>query len=212
VTLRAALPGPHRRRPLDLPWPDAEYCVVDLETTGLDLRRDDIVSYGAVLIRGGRVLVGTASYGLVRPDRPVSPASIAVHGLRSSDLADAMSPDQAADHLLTLTTGRLLVAHAAWIETAFLSRAFRRRGRRLTSPVVDTLALARAAGHPVTATQRDPSLESLARRLNLPVHTPHHALGDALTTAQVLIVLASRLGTGPPVTARALVRLSRHQG
>jgi DNA polymerase-3 subunit epsilon len=59
--------------------------------------------------------------------------------------------------------------------------------------------------------RREPSLESLALQLNLPVHTPHHALGDALTTAQVLIVLASRLGTGAPITARTLVRLSRDQ-
>jgi DNA polymerase-3 subunit epsilon len=201
-----------RRPALDLPWPEAEYCVVDLETTGLDLRRDDIVSYGVVLIRAGRVLVSTASYALVRPERPISPASIAVHGLRSSDLIDAVSPDQAADHLLTLTAGRVLVAHAAWVETAFLGRAFRGRGRRLASPVVDTAALARVAGYPVTGTHHQSSLESLARRLNLPVHTPHHALGDALITAQVLIALASRLGTDAPVTARALVRLTRHRG
>ena len=48
------------------------------------------------------------------------------------------------------------------------------------------------------------SLTALARSLGLPVHRPHHALGDALTTAQVFIALATLLDGYGPQTVRTL--------
>jgi DNA polymerase III subunit epsilon len=51
------------------------------------------------------------------------------------------------------------------------------------------------------------------RRMGLPVHTPHHALGDAFTTAQLFLALATRLERGQagrPLTVRELCSISRH--
>jgi DNA polymerase-3 subunit epsilon len=45
----------------------------------------------------------------------------------------------------------------------------------------------------------------LARTLGQPAETPHHALGDALTTAKVFIALASLLDTVEPQTVGSLV-------
>src|SRR3712207_81299 len=115
---RTPLPTPS----LDLPWRDTEFCVLDLETTGLDLRRDGIVSYGVAIVDRARIPCGRVAYGQVRPTRPVSVASLTVHGLRAADLADAPPVDDAVDHLIDLLTNRVLVAHAAWVERAFLDR------------------------------------------------------------------------------------------
>jgi DNA polymerase III subunit epsilon len=131
---------------LDQPWRSASYCAVDLETTGLDLRRDVIVSFGSVGIDGGRVIAGTALYRLVSGPEHVSLAAVAVHALRPSDLADAPTWEESVDLLLEALTGRVLVAHAAWIERAFLRRAFRARRVPAPSVVIDTAALARCAG------------------------------------------------------------------
>lgn len=219
--MRGAVAARLRRRPrlsqpdLDTPWREAEFCVLDLETTGLDLRRDEIVSYGAAIVSGGRIPCGRVAYRQVRPLRPVSVGALTVHGLRSVDLAAAPTLDDVLDELIGLLDGRILVAHAAWVEGAFLDRALRRRGLRLGRAVIDTAALLRAAGVASSA-PREPDLEKAARDLRLPVHTPHHALGDAFTTAEILLVLATRLerrrpGSAPrPVTARHLFRLSRH--
>lgn len=196
---------------LDLPWRQAEFVVVDLETTGLHLRRDDIVSYGAVLVRDGRVHAGSRVYGLVRPRRELSEASIAVHGLRAVDLADAPGLDDCVQRLTGLLDGRVLVAHAAWVEQAFLSRAFGEHGVRLDGPIVDTAALAREARVALAGREGEPSLERLARGLKLPVHTPHHALGDALTTAGVFLALVSRLSRQEPQTVKNLQSISRRQ-
>ncbi len=195
------------------PWREGEYCAVDVETTGLDLAEDAIVSYGAVLVRSGRVVVAERAYGLVRPGRPVSVSSVSVHTLRDADLADAVGQEEAAGVVQQLLHGRVLVAHAVWIERALLDRALRARGARLRGPYVDTAALARAAGLADAGSRREPSLELVADRLGVPAHSPHHALGDALTTAQVFVVLASRLErAGRAATVRDLVRLShRHR-
>jgi DNA polymerase-3 subunit epsilon len=56
-----------------------------------------------------------------------------------------------------------------------------------------------------------PGLGDLARSLGLPVHRPHHADGDALTTAQAFLALATHLERFQPVNVGALVRLSRER-
>lgn len=208
----------HRRRPVNCgadravlarAWRDAEYCVVDVETTGLDLVRDDIISYGAVIIRAGRILSSSCVYGLVRPKCAVSPSSIAVHALRRADLEQAPQTSECVDALTDLLSGRILVAHAAWIEEALLGRALSTSGRRLGGPCIDTAGLTRAVGLWPRDAAREPSLEALSVRMKLPVHTPHHALGDALTTAGVFLALANRVAiSGAVVTAADLVALS----
>jgi DNA polymerase III subunit epsilon len=182
-----------RGHPLARPWREVEYVVVDLETTGLDLKRDAIASYGAVLIRDGRIVVADNIYGLVRPTCDISAESIAVHTLRRADVADAPPLSQAVPVLDRLLEGRVLVAHAAWVEQAFLSRAFAASGISLRSPVIDTAALARADGIAPRTLLTEPDLEWVAGAIGLPVVSPHHALGDAITTAQVFLALASRL-------------------
>jgi DNA polymerase-3 subunit epsilon len=52
------------------------------------------------------------------------------------------------------------------------------------------------------------SLEYAATALGLPVHSPHHALGDAVTTASLFIALAARLERGATLTTSELIRLS----
>lgn len=197
---------------LDQPWRSARYCAVDLETTGLDLRRDEIVSFGAVSIDAGRVIVESSIYRLVRGPDQISPAAIAVHSLRQADLADAPPWDESVDLLLEALTGRVLVAHAAWVERAFLRRAFQARRVPVPRTVIDTAALARAAGMAAVGASAEPSLERLARDLGLPGHEPHHALGDALTTAEVFLALSTRLDAKAPQTARSLASASRRFG
>jgi DNA polymerase-3 subunit epsilon len=208
----AALEYRHSVIDLDQPWRATSYCVVDLETTGLDLRRDEIVSYGAVPIDDGRIVAGSTRSSLVANAHRLRPTSIVVHGLRPVDLADAPSWEDVVDDLLLALTGRVLVAHAAWVETAFLGRGLRTRRVRAPRYVVDTAALARAAGLASPAGPAEPSLEGLARRLGLPPHAPHDALGDALTTAEVFLALTARLPGEGSLTARDLVQVSeRHR-
>jgi DNA polymerase-3 subunit epsilon len=190
------------------PWREAPFAVVDLELTGLDPGEHEIVSYAAVPVEAGRILVSKVRSGMVRPERMPSADTIRIHGLRESDLAGAPALDEVLDELLEALTGRVLVAHSAPVETGFLGAALQARGLKLRNPVVDTahlgVELARLRREP----EPDRGLSEVARWLGLPVHRPHHAEGDALTTAQAFLALATHLEAFGPVTVGSLVRIS----
>lgn len=193
------------------PWREADFTVVDLETTGLDASVNEIVSFATVAVSGGRVTLADARYELVRPQRMPDGDTIRIHGLREADLIDAPPLSQHLAELLDAFTGRVLVAHVAAIERAFLRAALAAGGLPLRNPIVDTAALAVE----LSRMRREPpperapvGLSELAKSLGLPVHRRHTADGDALTTAQAFIALATHLDQFQPQTVGTLVRAS----
>ena len=192
-------------------WREAAYAVVDLEMTGFDPGEHEIVSFAAVPVAEGRVKPGDVTTTLVRPRHMPGPETIRIHGLREADLRDAPPLNEALEVMLEAITGRVLVAHYAAIETGFLSTAFETRGLKLRNPVIDTAGLAAAPRRSLLdrILRRPPprvELGQLARTLGLPVHRPHTADGDALTTAQVFIALATHLEARKPQTVGSLAR------
>lgn len=189
----------------ETPWREARWCAVDLELTGLDPRRNDIIAIGAVPIEDGRVLLGEALYTLVRSERRSEHAAVLVHKLRRADLADAPSPEDAIELLLALLCGRVPVFHTATVERSFLRPLMTRRRLRMPD-AADTEQLGRLWLR--TRGGEAPSWLSLAQvadLLGLPAETPHHALGDALTTAKSFIALASHLDALEPQTVGTLL-------
>jgi DNA polymerase III subunit epsilon len=181
--------------------------VVDLELSGLDPGRDEIVSFAAVPVEDGRVLAGESVYSLVRPTRPVPAGSVLIHGIRTIDLAEAPVLSEALPGLLHALTGRVLVAHAAEVERSFLGPALRRAGTRLRGPVLDTEVLGRLLQTLLSGSAPPRlSLGELVSSLGLPSHRPHHAMGDALTTAQAFLAVASKLDGIERETVRSLAR------
>ena len=183
------------RKRLDsaISWRDVDYCAVDLETTGLDFIKDEIVSFGVVQICSGRVVTEENLYKVVHPRGAPSHSSIKVHGLRQIDLEEADSLEVLLPEFVAAVEGRIVIAHAAWIEYAFLCGHFRKAGSKLSKNMLDTAALARRTGYAPELNGKEPSLESLAKRMNLPVYSPHHALGDAMTTAVMFLALATEI-------------------
>jgi DNA polymerase-3 subunit epsilon len=199
-----------RLPPGSTPWRAASWAVLDLELTGLDPRRDEIVSFGVIPIEGGRVRPAAGLSALVAPERELAEASIVIHGIRAADLDRAPSLTDSLVALLPVLAGRPLIAHHADIERAFLGRALQQHGLRLRGSIVDTEVLGR-----LWLAQRDRrlrsrlSLSELAGELGLPAERPHDAFGDALTTAQIFIALASHLDANGDETVASLSRAGR---
>jgi DNA polymerase III subunit epsilon len=191
------------------PWRQAAYASLDFETTGLDLVGDDIISFGVVPIERGRILPGRSMYREVRPDQPLKPASIAVHGLRPMDLAEASSLGTVVEDLGDALAGRYVLAWAAEIEAAFMARVFGRRSSWWQRQIIDVLRLALLVDPSGSDRRQDFSLTAVADRLGVPVERPHHALDDALTTAQVFLVLQPDLERRGISTPRRLLRAGR---
>jgi DNA polymerase-3 subunit epsilon len=202
------------------PWREATYAVVDLELTGLDPAVDEIVSFAALTIASGRIRLDGALHRIVHPRRMPPPETIRIHGLRPADLELAPPLEESLGELLGALAGSVLIAHVAAVETRFLAAALGERGLDLRNPVIDTAALglelrrrrrgrlARLRDRLSRRPDRRPGLSELARSLGLPVHRPHHADGDALTTAQAFLALATHLERFEPQTVGSLVALS----
>ncbi len=181
---------PHRRERA-LRWRAAEYVSLDFEATGLDFERDRIISFGAVPIRNGRVELGEASYQLVDPgDRPVSPESVTVHGIRPIDLVGAPSQGSACRSLADALRHRYVIAWHAGVEIAFLSRLFEVAPRRWSRSMIDVRDLLLVLEGEGAASL---TLTDAAARCGVPVADPHHALDDAVVTAQLFLVVVGRL-------------------
>ena len=145
VYLDAPRPDPEQ------PWRRAPYTVLDLETSGLDSRRDAILAIGLVDIAHGRIALDTAWQTLVQPPpgMTVTSQSIRVHGLLRNDLAKAPPLSQVLPMLLERLRGRVLVVHVAAVDIAFLHRAMRQAYRvGLRGPAV-IMFLSRSA--PITS-------------------------------------------------------------
>jgi DNA polymerase-3 subunit epsilon len=194
------------------PWREARWCAIDLELTGLDPRHHEIIALGAVAIEEGRVALGSARYTLVRPTHAPKHDAVLVHKLRLADLLDAPSIGYAVDLVLEALEGRVPVFHTAAIERAFLTPLL--ASRRVRMPVAaDTEVLGR-----VWLRERDGeapqgiALGRLSGSLGIPAEPPHHALGDAVTTAQAFVALASHLDRSSPQTVSSLVHAGRRLG
>jgi DNA polymerase-3 subunit epsilon len=200
------------RPPSDTPWDEASWCAVDLELTGLDPRRNEIIAVGVVPIEHGRVVLGGARYALARTNAPPDHGAVLVHKLRHADVVDAPPVSEAIDMVLAALTGRVPVFHTAIVERMFLGPALSRRRVRLPA-AADTEQLGRRR-----LRDRDGvapaglALSRLARELGQRAELPHHALGDALTTAQAFIALARHLDALAPQTVGSLIGASNPEG
>jgi DNA polymerase III subunit epsilon len=185
------------------PWTAVRWASLDFEATGLDLARDRIISFGVVPIDGARIQVGEAVYQLVDPgDVPPSPESITVHGLRPVDLLGASTVEAAKENLKRALDGRFLVTWWAGVEAAFLHTLFGGGSRTWLKRAVDVRKLVLELEGEAAATL---TLSGAAERFGVPVASPHHALDDALVTAQLFLVMATRLAASGKGTVRALM-------
>lgn len=200
-------PRPPRRSLRRRTWRDVELAALDFETTGLDHRHDAIVSFGVVPVRGGRVAVGDSVHQLVVPAVPSSPRSMRIHGILPKDLVDAPPPEVAAATLRDALDRRFVLAWYASVEIAFLARLFGGRARSWVRRTIDVRQMAIA----LEGLDQDVrhTLSSTAERYGVPVANPHEALDDAMVTAQLFLVLASRLEGRGFRSVRSFLRLTR---
>jgi DNA polymerase III subunit epsilon len=186
------------------PWDSVTYWALDLETGGLDVRKDPIIAVGMVPVRDATVRLGEAYESLVRPEggADIKAASVRAHQLVPEDVREAPAlADVLAEVDSRLADGALLV-HQAAIDVKFLKRAYRAAGRRWRSPqIVDTVDLLERFAKKSRfidpeAQDRDPigNLAAARRRFGLPDYSAHHALTDAIATAELFLVLRKELG------------------
>jgi DNA polymerase-3 subunit epsilon len=193
-----------RSRFLATPFSCVGFLVVDIETTGLDPRRDHVLEVGWVPVLRGEVVLDGVRGTLVRTPVGVGESAV-LHGLTDDELAAAPGLTDVLPELKGALQGRVLVAHHAPIEIGFLGDALReaaaaeqadRQAERASLHVVDTMTLQRRLlvgghGEPPPGALR---LDAARRGYGLPRYAAHRAATDAIATAELLLAQVAELG------------------
>ncbi len=186
-------PPPHGP-PWDLPVAEAPLAFVDLEMTGLDLKRDFVVEVCVERWRGTE-LEGSLET-LVRPPARVG-GNAHVHGIDEAALSSAPAFAEVAPRVSELLEGAAFVAHAAIYDAEFIEMEMERAGRPLhIEHYIDTLTLARRS-----FALPSYSLDALCKHLSLDRGRAHRAGDDVRAMREVF---ARCLGVLVPVSLRDL--------
>jgi len=167
------------------------WVVLDLETSGLNLNRDQVLSIGAVVIEDGAIDLGQQfERTLQRHDHKPGP-SVLIHGLSPSAIAAGSAPAEALLDLMDFIGDSPLLAFHAGFDQRMLSRALKESlGYRLQHPFFDVAELAPLLNPNVVL--RDAGLDDWTACFGLQAHERHHASADAQVTAELALILFSQ--------------------
>jgi DNA polymerase-3 subunit epsilon len=178
------------------PPPEGEWVALDTETTGLDVRNDQVVSIGAVRIVGNRLLTSQRLELLVRPERAMSAASVRIHQLRERDVAQGLDQEKAMRRLLEFIGSRPLVGYYLEFDVAMLNREiWPLLGVRLPQRKIEVSAMyydwrnRQLPAHERGNVQIDLRFATMMDTLGLPRREAHDALNDAVMAALAFIKL-----------------------
>jgi DNA polymerase III epsilon subunit family exonuclease len=167
---------------------NAEFVVVDVETTGTDPKLADIVEIAAIRIKAGTIVDRWSS--LVNPGRSI--VGNQMHGITDKDVKGAPSPKEAAETFIAYAGRATIVGHSVGFDLGFIEEA-RGDGYRFDADrYLDTLVLAREA---YPGWGESYKLTDLARFFGVTLENNHRALPDAEATAELLLVFARDLPT-----------------
>lgn len=164
------------------------YVCLDLETTGLNPKRDRIIEIGAVKVRRGQEVESFSTF--VNPGRALEARITELTGIRDEDLAQAPDIRAVLPGLLAFLGEDVLVGHRISFDYSFVKKAATDAKMDFQAFGVDTLQIARICLPEV----EKKNLEYLCRYYQIP-HKAHRALDDARATGQLYEILARLYGT-----------------
>jgi len=193
-----------------LPIESYDFVCFDTELTGLNPRRDEIVSIGAVRIRNMRIQLGENFFSYVLPARDLPKDSTLVHRITPEQIKDSPDLQTVLPDFVKFCGGSLLLGHYVELDMAFVNRALRKQlGGAMHNPCVDSMTLAQVY-HETTRKNRPGrvkyslsyNLGNLTREYGLPRLEQHDAMEDALQTAYLFIFLVRRLREAGYITLK----------
>ena len=172
---------------------EVDYVAFDTELTGLDFKRDAIISIGAVKLRGTTILPAKTFYRLVKPECELKSKSVVVHELTHSDLECADDLLDVVADFVKFAGNAVFIGHFVHIDLNFVNKVLKQNfGVSLQNSAVDTATLhdwlydndTHFARHYQGMTTRS-DLFSMARKYGVEGGKAHNAFSDAYITAQL---------------------------
>ena len=177
------------------PISEVRFVVFDTETTGLNPKVDEIISIGAVAVQHMAINVSDSLEIMVNScsQQQSSHESVEVHQILNTELVLAQNDLSAVESFISFCKGDVLVAHFVEFDSKMVSKLIKRHFQfPLISPLLDTIQLARRLDDPFGNSphkQGAYSLDTLCEKYDLSISSRHTASGDALATAELLLIL-----------------------
>ncbi|TCK03408.1 exonuclease domain-containing protein [Phorcysia thermohydrogeniphila] len=169
----------------------AVFCSFDLETTGLDVKKDEIISIGAVKVVNFKVDFSTTFYTLLRPQKEPARESVLIHGIREEELSGAPKAEEVLPQFLEYIKGTVLIGYFVAFDIAMLSKYTKRLfGFEVLNPFIDIRHLYKLdlkRRYLLNQVQEEKSLDEIAQELGIEVEKRHNALCDCLLSAFVFL-------------------------
>lgn len=184
----------------ETPLEAVSFMAMDFETTGLNAEEDSIISIGMLPFSLQRIYCHNAIYWVVRPNTPLSEASIVIHHIKHSEIQGSPRLERLLSPLIEHLAGHILVLHFQKIERLFLNKALQQHwGETLAFPVIDTMEIERQAlirgrgwlGRFINTPAGSLRLGDCRQRYSLPRYHSHNALTDAQATAELFLAQAA---------------------
>ena len=168
-----------------------ELVVIDTETTGLNPKEDEILSIGAVKIRGNKIITSETFEIFVKNSKEISHKSIGLHGIRPCDLKDAKSADEAMVEFLNFVGSRTLVGYYLEFDVSMINKYIKPMlGITLPNKMIEvseiyfdkTISL-------IPQGNIDLRFDTILKKCDVPNMGLHNAVNDAIMTAMIYLKL-----------------------
>lgn len=166
---------------------DTEYCVLDIETTGLSFRTNKITELGAVIYKNGEIVEEFEHF--VNPEMPIPEEVVEVTHITDEMVKDAPTIEEILPKFLEFIGDRVIVAHNADFDVGFIKYYAEKLGYKLENTYIDTLRLAKD----LFPDYKKYKLGIIAEKLGIKVDVAHRALDDVITLVKVFKVMIEML-------------------
>lgn len=162
---------------------DTKFCVIDLETTGLNTKTDEMIAFACVPVHELKLLVNNAYYTLVKPEK-YNIKSMKYHGISIDDLKNAPTFKEVAYKILETLDG-IIVGHSVEFDYRFLKKSFKKIGINFKKNIIDIVSIEKWLAKKNNDLELDLTIEGLMNRYGLNDYYRHNAFADAFFTAQI---------------------------
>jgi len=171
-----------------------EVVVFDCETTGLKPKIDDIISIGAVKVKGNKILTNEAIHLFVKQEKQINHESITIHQIRHCDLDEAISIEEAIEQFLYYIGNRKLVGYYLEFDVAMINKYIKPMfGITLPNKQEEVSAIYYDKKiSTIPQGNIDLRFDTILEDLALPKLQAHDALNDAVMTAMMYLKLKKK--------------------
>ncbi|MCU0952384.1 MAG: 3'-5' exonuclease [Burkholderiaceae bacterium] len=186
----------------------SRYVTVDVETTGLDMHRDKLVSIGAVAVQDGLIDLAGCFELVLRQDASSSNANILIHRIGGQRQLAGVERAEALIAFMEYVAHAPLVAYRAEFDRTVLDRALKETlGLRTLSRWIDLAELLPA----LYPGNENRTMDDWLATMNIRMIARHDALADALATAQMLQVCLNKADALQMTCPQHLIEMTRAQ-